>query len=163
MSQQTVKMMVEAGIIPKHTLQELANWRLLPEDYVASHGVRPVRLDTTNPSDVEGGVKNLGEALTKDMAEIRETSLDEPGEYVTISYWCSDGWVGANYSVRKDKLGRLLFPNEPHWQHLTMVQFEDGPRIHITKKEPRYAGEKLIGLVAYPETVIQAAEGETNA
>src|SRR6185369_3070069 len=127
MSQQTVKMMVEAGIIPKHTLQELANWRLLPEDYVASHGVRPVRLDTTNPSDVEEFVKNLGEALTKDMP------------------------------------GRLLFPNEPHWQHLTMVQFEDGPRIHITKKEPRYAGEKLIGLVAYPETVIQAAEGETNA
>lgn len=148
---QSTKMLIEAGIIPKNTLQQLVNWRLLPEDYARSHGTRKVSLDTNNEEEVGEFVKDLGNAITKDMAEIRETDLTESGGYSRLDLEFENSHFDGFYDVLVDKLGRLVFPVGAPWDQLTAATDSGGRRRRVVNREPRYAGEKRTATVVYLE------------
>ena len=151
MSQQTAKMLVEAGIIPKNAIQQLAHYRLLPEDYEQLHGSRP--LDTSDKSKVDTFVKDLGKAITDDMAAIRETELDHPGGYKNIFLEFDNPTFDGEDDVLIDRLGRLVVPNEMPWSILRKVDFRDGVGARmVVRKEPRYEGDRIVALVMYVES-----------
>lgn len=153
MTHQPTKMLVEAGIIPKNTLQQLTNWRLLPEDYAESHGAHPVRLDTSKPEEVGRFVKDLSTAITKDMAEIRETELDRPGGFRKAVLLFRDVSLNTDgCDVFVDRLGRLVTPSGEPWTLLEKVKLDDDrePR-RVVKREQRYEGEQVSSLVIYLE------------
>jgi hypothetical protein len=154
-------MLVEAGIIPKNTLQQLTNWRLLPEDFAESHGVHPVRLDTNDPVEVTKFVKDLGAAITKDMAEIRETELDRSGHYCKATLEFTDSTLNSeDCDVFVDRLGRLVTPNAGPWTILETVKFDGETGIRgVVKREPRYEGDRVVALVIY----LEAQQGESDA
>jgi hypothetical protein len=170
MTHEPTKMLVEAGIIPKNTLQQLTNWRLVPEDYAGSHGIHPVRLDTSDPKEVNRFVKELGVAITKDMAEIRETELDRSGSYRKALLAFKDGHLddyigGKDGMLRKevdvfvDRLGRVVTPAGEPWTQLEHVQLAGEPERKVVKHEQRYEGDKIVALVVY----LEAKEGEPHA
>jgi len=151
MAQQTAKMLVEAGVIPKNAIQQLVNWRLLPEDYEQSHGSRP--LNTDDRAEVDNFVRELGEAITSDMAEIRETELDHPGGYRNIFLEFENETFNGEDDVLIDRLGRLVVPNEMPWVTLTKVDLRDGVgERKVVKKEQRYEGDSVVALVIYVES-----------
>lgn len=160
MTHQPTKLLVEAGIIPKNTLQQLVNWRLLPEDSVESHGVHPIRLDASNQKEVQRFVKDLSTAITKDMAEIRETELDHSGSYKRARVEFSDSRFNCDdCDIFVDRLGRLVLPSKGPWDGITRVLLEgDNTLRNVVKREPRYEGEKVIALVVYLD-----AEGGNHA
>jgi len=160
MTHQPTKMLVEAGIIPKNTLQQLTNWRLLQEDYAESHGAHPVRLDTSKPEEVGRFVKELSAAITQDMAEIRETELDRPGGFRKAALKFKDATLDTDgCDVFVDRLGRLVTPNNEPWTLLEAVQLDDDRQQRkVVKREPRYEGEKIADLVIYLE-----AKGDLHA
>jgi hypothetical protein len=151
MTHQSTKMLIEAGIIPKNTLQQLANWHLVPEDYVESHGVHPVVLDTSDPEKVSRFVKDLSVAITKDMAEIRETELDRAGDYRTVRVWYHDG-ASSGYAKDAfvDRLGRVVTPASEKLFDLVQLNGEEAPR-KVVRREPRYEGDKVVSYVSYLE------------
>lgn len=150
----TTRKMIEAGIIPKNTLQQLVNWRLVPEDYVRSHGTRPVNLDTSDEREVTAFVQDLGEAITKDMAEIRETQFDQTGGYQHLLLEYEQSAFNGEDQVLVDRMGRLFVPNMQPWPQLERVAFKSSPDVwrRVVKKEPRYEGEKVVALVIYLES-----------
>lgn len=153
MTHQPTKLLVEAGIIPKNTLQQLTNWHLLPEDYAESHGARPVRLDTNKPDEVKQFVHELSTAITKDMAEIRETELDRPGGFRKASLMFTDSKLDTqDCDVFVDRLGRLVTPGGEPWSLLEKVQLDDDRESRkVIKREQRYEGDKVASLVIYLE------------
>jgi len=161
MTHQSTKMLVEAGIIPKNTLQQLTNWRLLPEDYAESHGTHPVRLDTNDPVEVKRFVKELGAAITKDMAEIRETELDRSGCFRQARLEFTDRSLDSDKcDVFVDRLGRVVTPNGEPWTLLETVLFENETGVRgVVKREPRYEGDRVVALVTY----LEAKQGDSDA
>ncbi len=159
MTHQSTKMLIEAGVIPRNTLQQLANWRLLPEDYVESHGVHPVKLDTSNSEEVTRFVKELSVAITKDMAEIRETELDRTGNYCAARVWFSNADpAGYPKDVFVDRLGRVVMPVSEKLFEKVLFDDDKVPR-KVVKREPRYEGDKIVALVTY----LEAKKGDTHA
>jgi hypothetical protein len=153
MGHKASKLLIEAGVIPKNTMQELVNWCLLPQDYAESHGARPLRLDTANPEEVSRFVGDLGKALVRDMAEIRETDLNRSGSYKkAVLYFSDQNLDGSVQDVFVDCLGRIITPQGEPWLRLTAAHFEgeSSPRKAV-RKEPRYDGEVLTAQVVYLE------------
>lgn len=148
------QMLIEAGIIPKNTLQQLARWRLLPEDCTESHGVHPVRLDASNPEELHSFLKELGAAITQDMAAIRETELDHPGGFQRAQVLFEDSRGNEyewNQDVFVDALGRVITPVDDPWRELAAVKFASEPRRKMVKRETRYEGDKVVAFVVYLE------------
>jgi hypothetical protein len=150
------RMLVKAGIIPKHTLQQLALWRLVPEYYVELHGATPVSLDTGKEEDVDKFVQDLGAAITKDMAEIKETELDKtPGSYMSVQLRFNTGRVD-NATLLVDLLGRLVVPVDPQWKDLESAVITSdegviGPHRKVVRQETRYRGDIPSSQVIYLE------------
>lgn len=120
------------------------------------HGKNPVTLDTGKPEEVEAFVSGLGEALTKDMSEIRETELDQViAGYVDVQLKFKDGHVDDAY-LAIDRLGRLIVPVDPQWDDLVTVVLIDkenslsSPRA-VIRHETRYQGEEPCSQVIYLE------------
>lgn len=159
---QATKMLVQAGVIPKNTLQQLVNWRLVPEGYVESHGAQPVSLDMGDSEKVGRFTDDLCAAITKDMAEIRETELDRSGSYrkALLEFehkHLNDNDVSSDVFV--DRLGRVITPAEQPWTQLKRVQFAGEQPHKVVKKEKRYAGDKVVAFVIY----LEAKKGEPHA
>lgn len=148
---QSTKMLIEAGIIPKNTLQQLVNWRLLPEDYAKSHGTRRLSLDTSDEEEVGEFVKDLGKAITKDMAEIRETDLTQSGGYQRVHLEFENSTLDGVYDIFVDKLGRLMVPAGSPWNRALWATCEDGVRKMVLKCEDRYVGDRVSSQVIYLE------------
>lgn len=152
MTDQT-KMLVEAGIIPKNTLQQLNHWRLVPEGYVKLHGAHPTTLDTNNPDEVRRFVKDLSSAISKDMAEIRETELNSSGGFKKAKLVFKDPSLNSeSCDVFVDRLGRLVVPNGAPWTLLEEVHLEEDRLRRVLKKETRYEGEKAAATIIYLES-----------
>ena len=146
MSREPSKMLIEAGIIPKNTLKELARWRFLPEGSDELHGAHPLK-------DEDRGrfVKNLSAAITKDMAEIRETELDVAGNFKPAWLHFKDG-SNRKTDVIVDRLYRVFTPCGAPWKDLKSVFF-DGERSArtVVKRELRYDGDRVASFVHYLE------------
>ena len=151
MSKETARILIEAGIIPKNTLQQLVNWRLVPEDFIQSHGKRKVSLESNTPEEIDSFTKELSEALTRDMSEIHETELDHAGE--VESFWLKFAYgssTGSHEDVFVDKLGRLVVPIEERWNHLTDVRRGMANQWQkVVRIEKRFSGDKETDLVIY--------------
>lgn len=161
MSHQTAKMLVEAGIIPKNAIQQLAHYRLVPEGYAELHGTQP--LDAGDSDKVTTFVKALGEAITNDMAELRETEFDHPGSYRHLQLEFENCAYNGFDDVLVDRLGRLIVPNEMPWSDLKAVRYADERFSRpVVKKEPRYEGAKSAALVVYVESA-EAIKADANA
>jgi len=165
-SLETSKVMVESGIIPVNTLHQLVHWRLLPESSAQSHGNRKVTLDSSKPEEVSQFVEDLGRAISKDMAEIRETELNRSGGFRKIVCWHS--WESAKFAVAKhqvfvDRLGRLVVPVDSYWKNVIEVMF-DGESIKrkVVKTEERYEDEKVVAFVLYLEAKKELCDAPVN-
>lgn len=161
-----VKLMIEAGIIPKNTVQQMARWRLLPEASVELSGIAPVDLESETPK-VEEFVVNLNEALTDEFGSIRQTDLDRPGHFEEVLLVFEDVPVGTEdvsvdskgrssvtQDVFIDRLGRMVLPAKAEYESLKEVHFMsengEGPIVkEVINKEPRYEGTRKSALVVY--------------
>lgn len=168
----SVKLMIESGLIPENALQQLVNWRLLPEDSVELHGNKPVNLEK-EWTDVEAFIHELKGALDQEAQTIRETELDQVGEYreATLTFRSCAQIPDSDVSILRtgnftqtlqvfvDKLGRVILPARNEYEHLESITFTDGsngseirtePR-PVTNTEARYRGPKIVAYVIYLE------------
>jgi hypothetical protein len=147
----TTTLLIEAGIIPKNTLQQLINWRLVPEGSEQSHGKRPA----TTTDERSSFAQELSLALTQDLAEIRETELDLVGDYETavLNY---DSNRSTQTKVFVDKLGRVILPFEEGTITLPVmsVSLPAGSALRkVVRSEMRYLGDKPTSQVLYLENL----------
>jgi hypothetical protein len=98
---------------------------------------------------VEEFVESLQKAITEQMSEIRETSLDS-GRLVTVSLW----WTHVNTTARVylDSLGRFIIDGTPNNQAITGISYphNDSPR-EVVRVEPRFEGPDCVAYVCYLE------------
>lgn len=149
--QKSSQLLIEAGIIPKNILQQLVNWRFLPEDSIESHGSRQEALKDPESPESQMFARALARAISEDIADIRETELDHTGGYEVVSL--DFGNVGGQETMFVDKLHRLIVPMEDRWQQLESVRFkEDEESRKVVKIEKRYQGDRVSALVIYVES-----------
>ena len=118
-----------------------------------SHGKDPVTLDSSDPGKVDEFVAGLGEALTKDMAELKETELDHAGGYEWVDLHFKDG-EDDRALLFVDKLRRLVVPDDPRWKRLECISFEGEHAVlrqRVVRKENRYEGDRVCAIVIYAE------------
>jgi len=151
MAHQTARMLVEAGIIPRNVIQQLARYRLVPEDYEKLHGSRP--LDSSDGDRVAKFVKGLSEAITEDTAEMRETELYHYAGYKQLMIHFEDERLDGRASVLVDRFGRLIVPNEMPWTSVTKVRYPDESFTRpVVRKELRYEGYEATSMVLCVES-----------
>lgn len=132
-------------------IQQLAHFHLVPEAYAELHGTRPLR--TGNQPEVEGFIKELSEAITKDMAEFRETEFDRLSGYTRALLLFEDEQYDGEYDVVVDRFGRLVVRNVMPWVSLKAIQYPgESFRRMVVKTEPRFTGEQVAALVVYVES-----------
>jgi len=153
----SVKLMIQSGLIPENSLQQLVNWRLLPEDSVQLSGSRPINIEEDG-EDVLEFVEELRGALDSEAKTIRETELDQVGEYKKACLAFSDDSIAPeDLDVFIDKLGRAILPSYSRYQKIRSIQFmgdgnsgQSGEK-KVLSAEPRYKGQKVVAYVAYLE------------
>ena len=159
----SVKLMIQSGLIPNNTIQQLVNWRLLPESSVELSGTRPINMEK-EWDDVESFVNELKTALDEEAKTIRETDLDQvAGEYqeVVLSFRVDESGAGSQEraQVFVDKLGRIVLPPDARYQELEEVIFLDEENggeptnRNVVKVESRFKGQKVSSYVVYLEAV----------
>lgn len=156
----TVKfMMIQSGLVPENVVRQLVSWRLLPSDSTELTGSRPINLEK-EWDDVESFVNDLRSALDEEAKTIRETELDQDGEYraVSVRILSEDSdWVAKNLDVFVDRLGRVFLPPRPEFDKALSVTFldeENGSKatIHrVIRVESRFRGDKVVAYVLYVE------------
>lgn len=150
----TSELMIESGIIPKNTLQQLVNWRLIPEGSEVSHGKHPVSLDSSNKLEVKRFIKELSEALRQDMTEIRETELDSAGGYERADLgYESKEHVFADVFV--DRLERVVIPptlSTPSDPVSVEIPARGKGARKVVRVEVRYLGDRPVAKVLYLES-----------
>ncbi len=147
-----VKLMIESGAVPDNTLQQLINWRLLPEGSAESHGERKVTLESEWPT-VEKFVDDLGKALSQESASIRETSFDTASSIKKAWLIFEDIQKPAsNENIMLDRLGRVILPGGDEYADVCEITFSEYEGLHrreIVKKEPRFQGKERVAWVCY--------------
>lgn len=88
----------------------------------------------------------LREAITQDLADIKQTELTPSYTEVTALLTFSDGTTVADV-VRRDRLGRLVVPNIGRWQQLELVKFEDSGPLRPVGAEYRFRGEEPVEMI----------------
>lgn len=79
-NEKTVKLLLQAGLIPETVVRQLKSWRLLPEDYDPS-------VDTTVEWESPGDfVSALEQAMHRDRLSFKETVLDSNNEEEEICF-----------------------------------------------------------------------------
>lgn len=158
----TVKfMMIQAGLVPKEVVQQLVNWRLLPEDSVELTGSRPINMEK-EWGDVETFVSDLRSALDEEAKTIRETELEHVGEYRTASVRVpSDDpgvdWKAETLEVFVDKWGRIILPGKDKYERVLSINLlddENGGQStlqNVVRVERRFRGQKIATYVVYLE------------
>ena len=158
----SVKLMIQSGLIPENALQQLVNWRLLPETSVESSGSRPISMEK-EWDDVESFVYELRTALDEEAKTIRETELDQVGEYRNVAVRIPSDteagvdWASETLDVFVDRLGRVLLPPKKKFEQAISVTFlddENGGESTLKKVvqvENRFKGQKLAAYVIYLE------------
>lgn len=147
------QMLIEAGIIPKSVLQHLGKYGLVPADSVESHGSHPISLDTSKPQEVTQFVQELAEALSKDIANIRETELDLSGgfESMVLHFEDEDHLIG---SFAVDRLRRVMLPPVPSYKKVRAITFEDSDKEKaVVRIEERFKGNRVSAFVVYVEAL----------
>lgn len=147
----TVKLVVDAGIVPANALEQLVRWKLLPPELASSTGRS---LAEKGWNSVEEFISDLRSAISAEDATVRETELDPIGGFKEVTLISKGGKVAAEAFV--DKLGRVAIPGRYPIERLKAVAIEDGPQQFVVRAEPRYKGEDVTTWVIYLE------ERETN-
>lgn len=151
----SVRLMIQSGIVPKNALQQLINWRLLPEDCAGLSGTKPVSIEK-GWDTVKDFVDELGEALSEEDRSVRETQLEHSGGYRKAHLKFSDSSLNITTDVFVDQLGRLILPPEQVYQELTGAIFIDtngGENLRgICNLEKRYEGSTVSAFVVYLES-----------
>jgi hypothetical protein len=111
-----------------------------------------VNLDTSDEDAVGEFVKDLGEAITKDMAEIRETELSRTGGYQRFFLEFDVSRHNITTEVFVDKLGRLVVPAGAPWNMLAWATDARGNRRKVVKREERHSGTRVTSLAVYLES-----------
>lgn len=146
-----VKLMIQSGVIPKSAVQQLINWRLLPEDSEKLTGNQVVNLESAWES-VEKFIDNLKGALVDEMKTIRETELDRPGGFRDAKlYFNNRLGKGLSEKVFVDRLERVVTPAEKKYEKLTAVRFVGGDIRPVLKNEARFEGDQKVAIVHYLE------------
>ena len=151
-----VRLMIQSGLVPKNVVQQLVNWRLLPEDFVQSTGSDPVSLESKWET-VESFVDELGQAITKEMSTIRQTELDKSGHFEEAYLTFADKTLSRTQDIFVDRLGRVVLPAKPEYEMLESISFmsvngEGKVTKEVVNKEPRYEGTRRSALVIYLAT-----------
>lgn len=158
-NQSTVKlMMIQSGLIPENVVRQLVNWRLLPADSVGLTGSHPINMEK-EWDDLESFVKDLKSALDEEAKTIRETELDQVGEYRPVSVRVSsdsEDWKSEVLDAFVDRLGRVLLPPKSQFENALSITFLDGgnganPIKMVERIETRFRGDKVAAYVVYLE------------
>ena len=149
----SVRMMIQSGLIPKEALQQMENWRLLPEGSVELAGTREVTIEK-GWDTVSEFVEDLNEVLSLEDRSIKETSLDKSGGFKKADLVFADHSLDGEEDVFVDMLGRLVLPPEQKYQELmsvTLKMSNGGPPVvqQVVNMETRYEGNYVSAFVIY--------------
>jgi len=103
------------------------------------HGKAPISLDSSDHEQVASFIGKLGEAITQDMSEIRETTLDQMGSYRSVKLHFTNRVECATVLV--DPFGRVVVPVDPQWEGLEAISIEGNEPRAVVRQETRYKGE----------------------
>jgi hypothetical protein len=142
----TVKLVVDAGIVPANALEQLVRWKLLPPELASSTGKS---LAEKGWNSVEEFITDLRGALEAEDATVRETELDHVGSFKAVTLISKEGKVATEAFI--DKLGRVAIPGRFPINQLKAVAIEDGPQQFVVRVEPRYKGDDVTTWVIYLE------------
>lgn len=146
---EAVKLMIQSGMIPPNAVQQLVNWRLLPEDFVQSIEKLPVTLESKWEA-VEKFIGALRGALSNEMKTIRETEFDHAGGFRDARlYFNGKMGKGTLEKVFVDRLGRVITPAEKKYQKLSGVRLVGGPLRAVVNQESRFEGSQEVAYVHY--------------
>jgi hypothetical protein len=96
---------------------------------------------------VEDFVLKLQKAISDQMSEIRETSLDV-GRLVTVSLWWEH--ISTPARVYLDSLGRFVIDGFPNNQCITGIAYpHDATPQEVVRIEPRFEGQTCVAYVCY--------------
>jgi hypothetical protein len=144
----TVKLLIEAGMVPQNVVHQLVQWKLLPRSYESLGGESKIERSS------DEFVSALRDAIQEDTAMIRETEFDRVGGFQTVMISGDSYTQTGQHFV--DRLGRVILPAEYKVEPIKAMAVSDGPPLDVIRTEPRYEGEKQVAWVCY------LAERETN-
>ena len=148
-----VKVIIQGGLVPKEVMQQLIQWGLLPENSNELIGTQLALTNFETERDTaEEFVEELGDALAKESATIRETELDRIGEFQEVGVEFSNQPLKRRERLFVDKLGRVTTPIGRCWEHLTGVTIQ-GKLRNVVKMELRYKGGQVVAFVHYLDSL----------
>lgn len=142
-----VRLVIQAGLVPKEVVQQLARWGLFPEGSIESTGKAGVE---TQWETVEEFVEDLSFALSKEASEIRETELNYSGGFreCYLEFKKESEYLNETGQVFIDKLGRAIVPSTKFWCAVEYITFEgESFRREIVSRGARYEGLNTVALV----------------
>jgi hypothetical protein len=155
MPKSAVELIIEAGLVPQGTVQQLVNWRALPETMTGLHGRRPVSLERDS-TEAAKFAEALATQVAREEQSIRETEFTPMGSATVVRVHFSDGTLHSNVQVVVDKHGQIHVPaiifhnGRPKGIESIAFNLEEVPT-PVISVEPRYTGEKVTSYVCQLE------------
>lgn len=146
-----VKLVIQSGIIPRETLEQLVKWKLLPKEALGEAGSRKASLKA-GWSNAEAFVEHLDELISKEAQAIRESQFSLPGELVPVTVK-TVGRPLFHGDAYRDHMGRIFLGSDFCGKGVQAVQVgpKAGPMKNVVKIEERFIGERPSWVVCYLE------------
>jgi hypothetical protein len=146
-----VKLVIQSGIIPKETLEQLVKWKLLPKEALEEAGSRKASLEA-DWSDAAAFVGHLDELINKEAEAIRESEFTLPGELVPVTVKMI-GQPLFHGDAYKDRMGRIFLGGRFYRKGVQAIQVGPGagPMKTVVKVEERFVGDRPSWVVCYLE------------
>jgi len=108
--QTSFRMLVESGIVPQNTLQQLVRWRAIDPDLAERHGSRPVSLEKDS-SEAQVWADQLSDCLDREAGEVRETDFTGKKNVTVYIQWANLRLGVTNTTASIDPIGRVVLPS----------------------------------------------------
>jgi len=153
------KKVVEAGLVPRHTLELMKHWQLVPD------GAREADVSDADQEKMLEFVRDIAVLLEdeQDIPEIKETVLDADVVFedavMTIAY-ADTRPERTRYDVQvaRDRLGNFLIPYVGQPTEIvarpgTRIWWKDGAEFEVVEVLPSYEEDKLTWYVCRVQEV----------
>lgn len=151
---EATRMLIASGLIPKQMIEQLVNWKALPEEALTEAGSH----EGFSEDKARKFLEYLEQLVDEEQESVRETSLGIEGDLTFV--WLEGMSPGAPLMLLQDKMGRIHIPAH-------FIEAEDVKKVRVgqynnelevVRVEEEYMGEDLAFLALSLEGKEQADE-----
>lgn len=150
MAKSSMEMLIESGIIPSGTVQQLVKWRAVPEKMGQLAGHRPVSLEKDS-EEATRFAEDLANQVTREEQSLRETEFEVAGKPHKVTVHFGDGSEITNVTVNTDQFGHVHVPTtvftNGRRKVIKSIALKGEAAIEVVAQEPRFTGERVTTLV----------------